>query len=155
MHFAATVWHCPHIFNLPAISPLTAVTTPEITRGKSYSTLESWGRFFSEQTEGATRQSPNPAAKQELMPMFACKFQSWQQEGLNEWQLTSPGSTVKLLTEQSLHIETEMIWVGRDLRDHLVPTPLPQAETPFTFRGIKCNISMISSRHLTGLESSG
>jgi len=28
-----------------------------------------------------------------------------------------------------------MVWVGRDLEDHLVPTPLPGARTPSTRPG--------------------
>jgi len=30
-----------------------------------------------------------------------------------------------------------MVWVGRDLKDHLVPTPLPRAETSSTRPGFK------------------
>jgi len=49
------------------------------------------------------------------------------EEGLRELGLFSLQN--RRIKESQNH---RMVWVGRDLKDHLVPTPLPWAETPST-----------------------
>jgi len=44
----------------------------------------------------------------------------------------APSSALRLLPEAQNH---RMVWVGHDLIDHLIPTPLPRAGTPSTSPG--------------------
>lgn len=52
------IWHCPHIFNLPAVSPLTTVTTSEITRGKATAPWRAEAGSFHSRPKGGHEAKP-------------------------------------------------------------------------------------------------